>query len=123
MKQLIGILGVILSIILICYGFNISVPSDTIYLSASQEYVGGDAYNYIIESGLRGGEISGTITSKSIYIVGGCILLILSLVACSPDEKHSKSVQNSVSSTLNQDTNNSNSPNVNNLSVKEHFFE
>lgn len=48
------------------YGVKESVP----------DYVGGDAYNYIIEASLRGGEISGAMVTKTIcFAVSGVFLL------------------------------------------------
>ena len=43
--------------------------------SAIDEYVGGDAYNYIIGSALVAGRISGTITAKTICIVAGTLCI------------------------------------------------
>ena len=43
--------------------------------SAIDEYVGGDAYNYIIGSALVAGRISGTITAKTICIVAGALCI------------------------------------------------
>ena len=43
--------------------------------SAVDEYVGGDAYNYIIGSALVAGRISGTITAKTICIVAGALCI------------------------------------------------
>lgn len=47
--------------------------------SAIDEYVGGDAYNYIIGASLVAGRISGTMTTKAIFIVGGIICICLGL--------------------------------------------
>lgn len=41
--------------------------------STIDEYVGGDAYNYIIGASLVAGKLSGAMTSKAIYIVGGTL--------------------------------------------------
>ena len=46
------------------------------------EYVGGDAYNYIIEAALRGGEISGAKTAKAIYFAASGIMFVLSVSLC-----------------------------------------
>ena len=45
------------------------------------EYVGGDAYNYIIGASLVAGKISGTMTTKSIFIVGGALCLCLGITS------------------------------------------
>lgn len=42
-----------------------------------EEYVGGDAYNLIIEASIRGGEIAGAMVLKAIYTVFGTSLLII----------------------------------------------
>lgn len=43
--------------------------------SSIDEYIGGDAYNYIIGASLVAGKISGTMTTKAIFIVGGVICI------------------------------------------------
>ena len=50
------------------------------------EYVGGDAYNYIIEASLRGGEIAGAKTAKAIYFAAAGILFVLSISFLTSDE-------------------------------------
>lgn len=72
MKKNIAILGIIIGVLLILNGINMSIPESNAY--GAQEYVGGDAYNYMIEASLRGGQIAGATISKSIYIVGGVIV-------------------------------------------------
>ena len=47
--------------------------------SSIDEYVGGDAYNYIIGASLVAGEISGVITAKAIFVVGGTLCLCLGI--------------------------------------------
>ena len=47
--------------------------------SSIDEYVGGDAYNYIIGASLVAGEISGVITAKAIFVVGGALCLCLGI--------------------------------------------
>ncbi len=47
--------------------------------SAIDEYVGGDAYNYIIGAALVAGKIAGTMTTKTIYIVGGALCICLGI--------------------------------------------
>ncbi len=71
---------------LINAGNAIQVPSDylTTYSFQSgtkiREYVGGDAYNFIIGASLVGGEISGKLAAKAIYDVGGKLLMGLSVL-------------------------------------------
>ena len=65
------------------------VPGDhlTTYKSLSnesgysyiEEYVGGDAYNYITGASLVGGHIAGAMAAKSIFAVGGLILLAMGI--------------------------------------------
>ena len=43
--------------------------------TAIDEYVGGDAYNYIIGATLVAGKISGTMITKAIFVVGGTLCL------------------------------------------------
>ena len=47
--------------------------------SAIDEYVGGDAYNFIIGASLVGGRISGVITAKAILFSAGCLCLCCGL--------------------------------------------
>lgn len=51
-----------------------------------EEYVGGDAYNYIIGACILGGHVAGAMAAKSIFITAGlalaclgCFLLVFSL--------------------------------------------
>lgn len=84
---------VIFGIVLILIGLFIQVPGGALttygsldgikaeyYVfddkySSIDEYVGGDAYNYIIGASLVAGKISGTMTAKAIIIVGGVLCL------------------------------------------------
>lgn len=47
--------------------------------SSIDEYVGGDAYNFIIGASLVAGKISGTMTTKTIFIVSGILCLCLGI--------------------------------------------
>lgn len=49
--------------------------------SSIDEYVGGDAYNYIIGASLVAGEISGVLVSKTVCIVGGILCICLGALA------------------------------------------
>lgn len=81
MNMLIFVFGIIVSLAMILTGAFIPVPSKEIdYLSYSAQYVGGDAYNYIIESSIRGGQISGMITCKTILISLGILLFFLVII-------------------------------------------
>lgn len=88
---------VIIGVFLIIVGFIIRVPGGilTTYesldgvssdqyafddkYSAIDEYVGGDAYNFIIGASLVAGKISGTMTTKAIMIVSGVLCVTLGL--------------------------------------------
>lgn len=77
-KKSINVLMLIVMIvgaILLIVGLSYSVPSRVFSFYDLKEYVGGDAYNAIIESSLRGGEISGAMISKAVYICGGIITM------------------------------------------------
>jgi hypothetical protein len=62
------IIGIILFIIGLVSFFVIKTPSKEIDYDQSNKYVGGDAYNLIIASSIRGGEISAAATNKAIAI-------------------------------------------------------
>lgn len=51
--------------------------------SSIDEYVGGDAYNYIIGASLVAGKISGTMTVKAVCIVGGLLCICAGMVLLS----------------------------------------
>ena len=63
-----------------------SVPSKEISYYGLEEYVGGDAYNYMIEASLRGGQIAGTRAANatynlvdSLYTCSGMIIIAMGL--------------------------------------------
>ena len=71
-------------VLLLCIGLFMPVPSKelTTYsfmadegYSVIEEYVGGDAYNYIIGASLVGGEIAGAKAQKAIYTVAGLLFI------------------------------------------------
>ena len=66
---------IIIGLTLLIIGLVYEIPSREFYFSDLKKYVGGDAYNAIIEGSLRGGEISGAIISKAIYICSGIITM------------------------------------------------
>lgn len=93
MKKKAGITAIILAVFFLIMGFVSAAPGKYIksYGDGSMyEYVGGDAYNYIIEASLRGGEISGAKTARAIYFGAAGILLVLSVLFLSPDEGKEK---------------------------------
>ena len=81
MKKTVGIVGFILALVFLILGLCSTTPDKYIKSYGNgkmQEYVGGDAYNFIIEASLRGGEISGAKTARAIYFSAAGILVLLS---------------------------------------------
>ena len=78
MKKKIFKLGIIFGALFIVIGLMSIVPNQRIY--NPKAYVGGDAYNYIIESSLRGGVIAGKIVKRALYICTGIIISFISLI-------------------------------------------
>jgi hypothetical protein len=88
----------IIGAILICIGLFMQVPGGILttlsildgkpaedYMlgdtySAIDEYINGDAYNYIIGSSLIAGKTAGMMVTKAIFIVGGTICICLGLL-------------------------------------------
>ena len=94
-KKLLFIFPIIIGISLIVIGACVEIPStkledsvlnldDEDYstgdYSLIDEYVNGDAYNYIIGASLVGGQISGATVSKTIYYTGGAICLCIGML-------------------------------------------
>ena len=77
--KIIAAFGIIAGLSLILASFFVSVPTREI--SAPTRYVGGDAYNFIIEASIRGGEIAGAKTTRALYLVGGIVVFFGSLIA------------------------------------------
>ncbi len=91
------ICSIIIGIVLVLVGLFIQIPGGALttwgYLDGDEaygykfddkyttidEYVGGDAYNYIIGASLVAGKISGTMTTKAIFIVGGTLCICLGI--------------------------------------------
>ncbi len=75
----------IAGLILFIVGITLKVPTDHLtyysYDSASHidQYVGGDAYNYIIGANLVGAKITGVMIQKAIFIVAGLFLFFFSV--------------------------------------------
>lgn len=89
MKKVAGVVGLVLVAIFLILGFTSTAPDKYIKSYGDNkmyEYVGGDAYNYIIEASLRGGEIAGAMTAKAIYFGVAGILLVLSIAFLCADE-------------------------------------
>ena len=68
--------------------------------SAIDEYVGGDAYNYIIGASLVAGQISGAMISKAVYIVGGIICISIGFVAKALQQKKEKTIIEDIEESL-----------------------
>lgn len=82
MKKAAAITGLVLATVFLILGIASVTPDKYIKSwgdGKMYEYVGGDAYNYIIEAALRGGEISGAKTARAVYFSAAGILLVLSL--------------------------------------------
>ena len=90
-KSLSGLLGIALGVILLIMGMATTVPDRMLpsFVSRSEhertgegtpQYVGGDAYNFLIESSIRGGEIAGATTARAIYITGGALAITLGAI-------------------------------------------
>ena len=65
----------VIGFILLCVGIAYEIPSRELSYFGTKTYVGGDAYNYIIEASLRGGEISGSMIARAVYICSGIITM------------------------------------------------
>lgn len=106
LKKAISLAVCVAGIILILAGLFISVPgtelttyqsldgkksdySDTKY-SSIEEYVGGDAYNYIIGASLVGGKIAGAKAQKAIFISAGLLIVALGALAFAYSEENVK---------------------------------
>ena len=87
MKKKIYISVIVIGAILFIVGLFTQIPSKelTTYellddkYSVIEEYVGGDAYNYIIGASLVGGEIAGAKTQKAVFISVGLLIICLGL--------------------------------------------
>ncbi len=94
-----SVLLLIVGIVLVSVGASMTIPGDilTTYealdgventgsyfigdrYSTINEYVGGDAYNYIIGSSIVSGKIAGTTIAKTICIVAGIVFLCAGLI-------------------------------------------
>ncbi|MGN1020942.1 MAG: hypothetical protein ACI4O7_11315 [Aristaeellaceae bacterium] len=88
MKKIAGIVGIILACVFVFMAMRTTVPDK--YISSygankMTEYVGGDAYNFIIEASLRGGEIAGAQITRAIYYAVAALLGVISLACLASD--------------------------------------
>lgn len=89
MKKVSSITVIMIGAVLFLVGLFTAIPSNklTTYgilreeYSVIEEYVGGDAYNYIIGASLVGGEIAGAKTEKAIFTATGILLICIGLLA------------------------------------------
>ena len=72
--DVISIILIVVGIILLIAGIATKIPDKEFSFYTITKYVGGDAYNAIIESSLRGGIIAGKMFTKAVYITGGLII-------------------------------------------------
>ncbi|MBQ8324491.1 MAG: hypothetical protein IJX82_05020 [Clostridia bacterium] len=79
-------LVILIGIVLLVVGLVLEVPSDELsYYGTSdrskiEEYVGGDAYNYIIGASLVGSQIAGRMIQKAIYTAVGALIICLGIL-------------------------------------------
>ena len=91
MKKVVSVVVMLIGIGLVAAGFGISIPGDHLTTWSSlrdvagysyiEEYVGGDAYNFIIGASLVAGHISGNLAARAIFIAGGVITACIGLVS------------------------------------------
>lgn len=80
-----SIIVLVIGIIIFAFGVWYPVPNNFLSeygggFNKVEKYVGGDAYNFIVASSLLGGQISGNITSKAIFMCTGIILFCIGLI-------------------------------------------
>ncbi|MBR2571700.1 MAG: hypothetical protein IKE30_06175, partial [Clostridia bacterium] len=96
MKRAAARIGLVLALIFLIVGVRTRIPDKYIRSwgeGRMTEYVGGDAYNFIIEASLRGGEIAGAYASKALYLGFSGILFVLSLSLMSSDPKRKSAAE------------------------------
>ena len=79
--RVISLLGVVLALSLFYVGADVTHPGSYLSSGSVVAYVGGDAYNYIMEASLRGGEIAGAVAKRALYICSGWIVLFFSALS------------------------------------------
>lgn len=92
MKKICSLLAMIIGITLFVVGYKTEIPSKklTTYsfmedegYSAVDEYVNGDAYNYIIGASLISGKIAAAKIEKVIFISTGTLIFTIGILALS----------------------------------------
>ncbi len=89
MRKAVAIVGLVVSAVFLLLGLTVNVPNDYLeYYGADkiEKYVGGDAYNYIIASSLRGAQISAAKTSKAMYLSAAGVIFVVSLACLAQSE-------------------------------------
>lgn len=118
MKKRTQIIITAIGLLLVCIGLFMPVPSKelTTYsfmadegYSVIEEYVGGDAYNYIIGASLVGGEIAGAKVQKAIYTVAGLFLICTGMVLSDLSKKSDSRQEIQIVTEKNQASDTSNS--------------
>ena len=107
-KRKIKITLTIIGLIFLLIGLFYQIPEREIPWNY-EEYVGGDAYNMMIEASIRGGEIAGATTQKAIYIVFGTTLLLIAEILNIADKAERQKLE--ILAQQNQSTNSNNSLN------------
>lgn len=100
MKKGISIIVAIIGVVLLVVGLFIKVPSKELTThsilsgeySVIEEYVGGDAYNYIIGASLVGGEIAGAKTQKAMFVSIGLLIMCAGALSFAHSSKNKTSV-------------------------------
>ena len=89
MKKIIAIAVLVIGIILFAVGLFLPTPGEKLSTypfygsseySTIEEYVGGDAYNYIIGASLVGGKIAGMLAMKGIFIGVGILIVCIGAI-------------------------------------------
>lgn len=112
-QKLVGSVILLAGVALLIVGLTLQVPGTYLTTYASldgaaidgdtassiREYVGGDAYNYIIGASLVGAKISGLIMAKAVYTAAGVLVICLGLIClfCGPKEPRIKKPEKIVS--------------------------
>ena len=90
MRKAMPIIGVIVGAILIVMSFAASTPDRELTSRNVPRYVGGDAYNFLMESNFRSGEIAAQQITSAIYLTGGILIVLLSLFKIADNETDDK---------------------------------
>lgn len=86
--------------------------------SVIEEYVGGDAYNYIIGASLVGGEIAGAKTQKVVFISVGSLIFVLGLLAYSSSKEKIEET-NKDNATISVENTKIDNKNINDTNINE----